>query len=112
MITWAEVQARAAQPPRVLNEWRAQRVRADASSLTIDDLARLYDAPGGLSRIDERTAMRASAVYACVALIAGKVAALPLQINERTPDGPRRLEQLHDYWWLLNERPHPGLSAT
>lgn len=92
---------------------RKPKAMRDASNLTIEELARLYDAmPGSLPAIDERTAMRASAVYACVSLIAGKVAALPLQINERTPDGPQRLEKLHDYWWLLNERPNPWMSAT
>lgn len=92
---------------------KAPQAMQDASNLTIEELARLYDAlPGSLPAIDERTAMRASAVYACVSLIAGKVAALPLQINERTPDGPQRLEKLHDYWWLLNERPNPHISAT
>lgn len=109
---------------RLSAAWAARRDRPDApatgiaaqasgTQLTLEELARLYDAlPTGTPRVDERSAMRASAVYACVSLIAGKIASLPLPVLERTPDGPRALAAPHDYWWLLNERPHPDLSAT
>ncbi|AUJ13413.1 phage portal protein [Xanthomonas oryzae pv. oryzicola] len=48
------------------------------------------------------TAMRVSAVFACVNLIAGAIAQLPLHIYERVDDSRRRAD--HDYWWLLNEQ--------
>lgn len=59
--------------------------------------------------VNEKTAMRVSTVYACVRLIAGAIAGLPLPIYERTPDGRRRVD--HDYWWLLNEQPVPAFGA-
>ncbi|MCI2243271.1 phage portal protein [Xanthomonas sp. PPL568] len=48
------------------------------------------------------TAMRVSAVFACVNLIAGAIAQLPLHVYERLSDSRRRAD--HDYWWLLNEQ--------
>jgi HK97 family phage portal protein len=51
--------------------------------------------------VNDKTAMRVSAVYACVSLIAGSIAQLPLPIYERGPDGRARVD--HPYWWILNE---------
>ena len=69
---------------------------------------------GGLSSagvaVTEQTAMRVSAVYACVNLIGGAIASLPLPIYQRTPDGRERAR--HDYWWLLNEQPNVQMSAA
>lgn len=48
------------------------------------------------------TAMKVSAVFACVNLIAGAIAQLPLHVYERLEDSRRRAD--HDYWWLLNEQ--------
>lgn len=59
--------------------------------------------------VNARTAMRSSAVYACVATIAGAIAALPLPVYQRTADGRERAD--HPLWWLLNEQPTPGFSA-
>lgn len=60
--------------------------------------------------VNESTAMSVGAVYACVKLIAGAIASLPLPIYQRTPDGRERVE--HDLWWLLNEQPNPAMSAA
>jgi HK97 family phage portal protein len=60
--------------------------------------------------VNETTAMKVSAVYACVALIAGAISTLPMPVYERTPDGRARIE--HPYWWLLNEQPEQDISAA
>lgn len=52
--------------------------------------------------LSERQAMSVSAVYACVSLIGGAVASLPLQIYRRTPEGRERV--INDLWWMLNEQ--------
>lgn len=102
----------------VLNSWRAAhgpeatRPKA-AQQYTLEELARLYDipAPGsGIPAVSEASAMRTSAVYACVALIGGSIASLPLPVYQRTERG--REAATHDYWWLLNESPHPEMSAA
>lgn len=107
----------------VLNAWRAQHgpensrrvqnLNATQENLTISELANILQG-GSISNagpvVNETTAMKVSAVYACVALIAGAISTLPLPIYERTTDGRKRIE--HPYWWLLNEQPEADLSAA
>ncbi len=61
--------------------------------------------------VNERTAMSVGAVFACVRLIAGAIASLPLPVYERTDAGRQRVEG-HDYWWFLNEQPNVTMSAA
>jgi HK97 family phage portal protein len=60
--------------------------------------------------VTESTVMNVSAVYACIQLISGAMASLPLPIYERTPTGRQRVE--HPLWWLLNEQPIARCSAS
>ena len=60
--------------------------------------------------VNEQTAMQVSAVYACVALIGGAIASLPLPVYQRTADGRERAT--HDVWWYLNEQPYPDYTAA
>lgn len=48
------------------------------------------------------SAMRVSAVFSCVSLIAGAISQLPVHVYERTEESRKRAD--HDYWWLLNEQ--------
>lgn len=59
--------------------------------------------------VTPQLAMQVSAVYACVRLIAGAIASLPLHVYRRTDDGRERVD--HEYWWLLNEQPCPAFTA-
>lgn len=107
----------------VLNAWRAQHgpettgrvnnLNETRQSLTVQELANIIGG-GAISNagqvVNETTAMKVSAVYACVALIGGAISTLPLPIYERTPDGRARIE--HPYWWMLNEQPEPDISAA
>lgn len=61
--------------------------------------------------VNSTSAMRVSAVYACVQRIAGAIASLPLHIYERTSDGRRRVEDA-PLWWLLNETPTGRYTAA
>lgn len=112
----------------VLRDWMAQQAAARAGGkvapnasgeyLSLPDIRKgteLFEwMAGGLSSagvaVTEQSAMRVSAVYACVNLIGGALASLPLPIYERTVEGRRRAD--HDVWWLLNEQPHPAWSAA
>ncbi|WP_250501963.1 phage portal protein [Caballeronia sp. AZ7_KS35] len=107
----------------VLNAWRAEHgpattgrisnINQTQQSLPVQELANIL-AGGAVSSagpvVNEATAMRVSAVYACVALIAGAISTLPMQTYQRTPTGRERVE--HPYWWLLNEQPEPNVSAA
>lgn len=60
--------------------------------------------------VNEQTAMRVSAVYSCVRLIAGAVASLPLHVYERGgADDRKRID--HPYARYLNREPSPSWPA-
>jgi len=56
------------------------------------------------------TSMRNSSVYACVSLLSGAIASLPLGFFER--DGNNRSKADHEYWWLFNEMACEGWTAA
>lgn len=60
--------------------------------------------------VNPKTAMRVSAVYACVSLIAGSIAQLPLPVYERLEESRKRAD--HDYRWILNEQFGPTWAAA
>lgn len=60
--------------------------------------------------VTPESARRATAVYACVNLIAGTIASTPVPVYQRTATGRERVE--HDVWWMLNEQPCPGMTAA
>lgn len=60
--------------------------------------------------LTERSAMSVSAVYACVGLIGGAIASMPLHIYERTPEGRKRYSS--PLWWLLNESPSDAWTSA
>ncbi|MBX3619143.1 MAG: phage portal protein [Rhizobacter sp.] len=70
------------------------------------------DAKPGSFAVTDRSALRVSTVYACLAKLSGAILQLPLhqyQVNEagdreRAPKGP--------LWWLLNESPHEDWTAA
>jgi HK97 family phage portal protein len=106
---------RVSQPGSVvLNAWRAGRVQAavePSQNLTLQELSNLvgFTSTSGIS-VNEATAMRVSAVYACVALIAGAMSTLPLLVYARSSDGREAVD--HPYYWLLNESPNDDISAA
>ena len=101
----------------ILTRWREQRELAknqvnDSQGTTLQQLTRLISTGGGSggAAVTEQSAMTVSAVYACVALIAGAIATLPFPVYERTHDGRRRADL--DYWWLFNEAPNADMCAA
>lgn len=107
---------------KILTEWKAGReaIRALGENgtelgLTPDQLYERLVNSGGNSFsgqvVSEETAMRVSAVYGCISLVAGVISSLPVKIYER--DGSNRKEvQGHDYWWLLNEQASNSMTAS
>ncbi|XLV72729.1 phage portal protein [Ralstonia syzygii subsp. celebesensis] len=112
--TWAEAFPRAAAAatgaahgvPAVQNS--AAWIPAD--SQTYQDIS--WWAPAFTGQVvTKETAMRVSAVYACVRLICGSLASMPLVVYERTSRGPVPIED-HPLWWLLNEEPTARYTAA
>ena len=83
------------------------------TNLSADDLAErlglLANSYAGKA-VTEASARQVAAVYACVALISGAVASLPLPIYKRTETGSIVVD--HPYFWLINEEPNDDMSAA
>jgi phage portal protein BeeE len=120
---WQAVQAKTAvKGSVVLTAWKAEREAAriqnagnGAQYMTSSD-SRIVEFLGGAPAssgypVTDASAMRVSAVYACIAKIAGSIASLPLPMYERTADGRQKAENA-PLWWLLNEQPHLQWTAA
>jgi HK97 family phage portal protein len=109
---------------RVLDSWLSERegghVRAGvvalgenstSTNMTADQLANMlgaaYTTASG-AVVTAETAMRVTTVYACVALVAGAIASLPVAIYDRETGAKAD----HDYWWLFNEKACDGWTAA
>jgi len=62
-------------------------------------------------RINEQTALTCAAVKACVTILAETVAALPLQVFERLPNGDKRLAVERPEYRILHDEPNSDTSA-
>lgn len=116
MLNWlidkADKPARKRVEPTISNEGGiTSRERLVVSSDT-EAMLKLFGEPATASgaQVNDKSAMRVSAVYACVSLIAGAIGSLPLTVYER--NGGTRTAIEHDLWWLLNERPSANHSAA
>lgn len=92
---------------RIDNQTNLSTVTRDSASW--GDLVMVAN---GLPALTEETASTVSAVTACVNLIAGAIASLPLNVYARSRTGQR--EKLFDdsIWWVLNEQFTPRWSAA
>jgi len=61
--------------------------------------------------VSATTAMRVSAVAACVAKISGAIVSMPIHVYRLNGDIPDRLPR-DDLWYKLNEQPSPQFSAA
>lgn len=60
--------------------------------------------------VTAETAMRVTAVYACVRMLCGAVSTMPLHIYRRTAKGKERVD--HPLWWVLNQEASPTFTAA
>lgn len=108
-------------PTDVASETRMPIMASDAGVL-IPDMAALEQymldgkfGGGIVSKsghlVTAETAMRVAAVYACVRIISGGVANMPLKIMRRAPDGTKTLADDTVIWRLMNVRPCKFMRA-
>lgn len=103
---------RPALPSPTGNGTRAGVREIKALSLTNDrDVTRLLDHYGGGRTkagvtVSAETAMRYSAVYACVQVLAQDVAKVPLIMYRRKPDGGKERAVDHPLYWILHDQPN------
>jgi HK97 family phage portal protein len=62
--------------------------------------------------LSESTALQVSAIYACVNLISGAIAGLPLHVYRVSQDGQRDRTVNDPIWWVLNEQMSPRWNAA
>jgi HK97 family phage portal protein len=86
------------QAPRPLPDWSAAELFSGIPSLA-----------GPV--VTAETAMRVAAVYACVRLIAGAIAGLPLHVFKQESDDRVRARN-HPLDWLLNHAPNSLMTAA
>lgn len=128
VATWDAARNRAAVPgSSILTAWRAEREASRAVALRNDvtDSTQVIsgDSPAMLQlfgvsssasgmAVTPESAMRVSAVFACVQRIAGAIASLPLLQYERLPGGKRRPVPDMPLFYLLNEEPTARFAAA
>jgi HK97 family phage portal protein len=61
--------------------------------------------------VNETSAMRLAAHFACVSLTARVVASFPVQLFERLPDGRKRKATDHPVYHLLHDQPNPEMTS-
>jgi len=99
---------------QALGDWAAKRARLTTSSLTNPE--KWLSTGGGASvtksgvSVSEETALRVTTVYACVRLIAGSVASLPLHVYRRLDRG-KEIAREHWLYGLLHDEPNEEMTA-
>lgn len=113
-MNWTELQKRAAAiGSAVLGNWK----RAPEVSNSYDpmmyggqDWNQWIRGNQGGPLLTEKTSRTLAAVHACIQLIGGSIASLPMHFYRRTDVG--REKYMPDVWWLFNERPYFNWSAA
>lgn len=62
-------------------------------------------------RVNERTAMQMTAVYACVRILSESVAQLPLHLYQYTNKGGKERAVDHSLYRLLHDEPNPEMTS-
>lgn len=63
-------------------------------------------------RVNEKSALAHSAVYAAINIIAGTIATLPAKVYQARADGGREERRDHHLWRTLHDEPNPEMTAA
>ena len=99
--SWYNEKSVAFKGSTILTAWKDAREAARAAAVpAVKNAAHVYTSSnpavielfGGVSassgyQVNETTAMRVSAVHACIQLLGGIIASLPLDVHQRNSDG-------------------------
>jgi HK97 family phage portal protein len=61
-------------------------------------------------RVNDRTALQHTVVYACVRVLSEAIAQLPLHLYQYTENGKERVPQ-HSLYFLLHDQPNPEMTS-
>lgn len=104
MSLWSRIAA--AFRPRAQSQIDSGQVRRG------DGVFEAFTGSSGTGAPSEREALAVTAVYACVSLISGAIASLPMHVYRRASDGDLTPDFNHPHWWILNEQFSPRWSAA
>lgn len=62
-------------------------------------------------RVNERTAMQMTAVYACVRILSESIAGLPLHLYRYTDNGGKEKAIDHPLYFILHDEPNPEMTS-
>lgn len=63
------------------------------------------------NRVNNQTAMRTTAVYACVRILSEAIASIPLNFYRYTSDGGKEKYPTHPLYYLLHDEPNPEMTS-
>lgn len=111
--SWDDVQRRAAvQGSSILSTWRAEREAARVSNVSYSQgVMDAFGVPPTGASVNSVSAMRVSAVAACVQKIAGTISTLRIDVLQTNGDSEVKLPR-DELWYKLNEQPSPQFTAT
>lgn len=89
------------------NAWDSSQVKYGTPAWS-----EMFGSVSGLPALTETTALSVSAINACVFLLSGCIAALPVNIYKVDDKGFREELWGDDLWWRLNEEMSPRWSAA
>ena len=71
----------------------------------------LFGSTSSGKSVNERTAMQATAVYACVRILSEAIAGLPLHVYRYRPDGSKERVPFHPLYHILHDEPNPEMTS-
>lgn len=94
---------------------RRKKEKRDLDQKTADfikgvDIDSSSQSNSGVS-VDEETALKTSAVFACVKVLAETVASLPLVLYDETVDGNKEKAKQHPLYWVLHDIPNDEMTS-
>lgn len=97
---------------RLVGRFRAQQEPVDSSAILRGHTVWNALTGSDTGAPSERAAMRVTAVWACVSLISGAIASLPMHVYRRSAEGDLERDVNADLWWILNEQWAPRWPAS
>ena len=61
-------------------------------------------------RVNERSAMQMTTVYACVRILSGSIAGLPVHVYKYTDSGSKEKAIKHPLYRLIHDEPNPEMT--
>lgn len=104
------VLTRAASAPRAsLGEWMGKTIRLSDGAFW----GQFFGSQSNSGKtVTVNSAMRLTAVWACVRVIAETISTLPIGLYLKMPDGSRKDASDHDLYWILRHSPNARMTAV